>query len=111
MRKGHGVYELIRSDKFSRILERERIRAEFKQIEEFLTNLSTRKKGNRIERREHSAGQHEGRHHPCQRQHIGGSAAMQGLLAQAEENRIEIEVIIIRIKRSGSSCTHSRTLR
>src|SRR5208283_3708257 len=38
-----GVYELIKSDKFARILERERIRTEFKLIEEFLTNLSTGK--------------------------------------------------------------------
>ncbi|MGI0134399.1 MAG: hypothetical protein ACREBW_05525, partial [Candidatus Micrarchaeaceae archaeon] len=36
-----GIYELVRSDKVARILEKERIRIEFKLMEDFLTNLST----------------------------------------------------------------------
>jgi protein pelota len=38
-----GIYELIKSNKVELILQKERIRTEFRLIEEFLTNLSTGK--------------------------------------------------------------------
>ena len=92
MRKGLGVYELIRSDKFSRILERERIRAEFKLIEEFRTNLSTRKSKYGIENVSIALDNMEAGI-ILVNDNILGDPAVQELLAQAEENRIEIEVI------------------
>ena len=87
-----GVYELIRSDKFSRILERERIRAEFKLIEEFLTNLSTGKSKYGIENVSIALDNMEASI-ILVNDNILGDPAVQELLAQAEENRVEIEVI------------------
>jgi protein pelota len=87
-----GVYELIKSDKFSRILEREHIRAEFKLIEEFLTNLSTGKSKYGIENVSIALDNMEASM-VLVNDNILGDPAIQDLLARAEENRVEIEVI------------------
>ncbi len=87
-----GVYELIKSDKFSRILEKERIREEFKLIEEFLTNLSTGKSKYGIENVSIALDNMEASM-ILVNDNMLGDPAVQDLLAQAEKNRVEIEVI------------------
>ncbi|MGI0100125.1 MAG: mRNA surveillance protein pelota [Candidatus Micrarchaeaceae archaeon] len=86
-----GVYELIRSDKFARILERERIRTEFKLIEEFLTNLGTGKSrygmsgvDTAIDNMEASV--------VFVNDSVLGNRSIQNVLAKAEKERIKIEV-------------------
>lgn len=86
-----GVYELIKSDKFSRILERERIRTEFRLMEEFLTNLSTGRSkyglGNvEIALENGEAGA------IFVNDSILGDPAVQQILSKAEEERVKIEV-------------------
>lgn len=86
-----GVYELIKSDKFARILEKERIRDEFRLIEDFLTNLSTGKSkygvGNvsiALENMEANV--------ILVNDSILGDPAVQQLLTKAEGDRVKIEV-------------------
>ncbi len=87
-----GVYELIKSNAFSRILERERIRAEFKLIEEFLTSLSTGKSKYGIENVSIVLDNMEASL-ILVNDSLLGDPAVQALLAKAEEDRVEIEVI------------------
>ncbi len=87
-----GVYELIKSDKFARILEKERIRTEFKLIEEFLTNLGTGKSKYGIENVTIALENSEASL-ILVNDSILGDPAVQALLSDAEKDRIEIEVI------------------
>jgi protein pelota len=87
-----GVYELIKSDKFSKILEKEHIREEFKLIEEFLTNLSTGKSKYGIENVSIALDNMEA-NILLVNDNILGDPAVQELLSQAEKDRVEIEVI------------------
>lgn len=86
-----GVYELIKSDKFARILEKERIRTEFKLIEEFLTNLSTGKSKYGLANVSIALENNEA-NTIFVNDSILGDSAVQELLGQAEEDRIKIEV-------------------
>ncbi len=86
-----GVYELIKGEKFVRILEKERIRAEFKLIEEFLTNLSTGKSKYGLENVSIAIDNMEA-NTIFINDSILGDNAVQQLLSNAEENRIKIEV-------------------
>ncbi|MGD0729549.1 MAG: hypothetical protein ABR981_05725, partial [Candidatus Micrarchaeaceae archaeon] len=86
-----GVYELIKSDKFSRILEKERIRTEFRIIEEFLTNLSTGKSKYGIENVSIALDNNEVSI-ILVNDSILGDLAVQQLLSDAEKERIKIEV-------------------
>jgi protein pelota len=87
-----GVYELIKSSTFSRILERERIRAEFRLIEEFLTSLSTGKSKYGIENVSIVLDNMEASL-ILVNDSLLGDPAVQALLSKAEEERVEIEVI------------------
>jgi protein pelota len=86
-----GVYELIKSERFSRILERERIRAEFKLIDEFLTNLSTGKSKYGLSNVSIALENMEA-NTIFVNDSILGDPAVQQLLANAEEQHIKIEV-------------------
>lgn len=86
-----GVYELIKSEKFARILERERIRDEFKLIEEFLVNLSTGKSKYGLDNVSISVENMEA-NMIFVNDNILGDNAVQQLLANAEGNRVKIEV-------------------
>jgi protein pelota len=86
-----GVYELIKGERFSRILEKERIRTEFKLIEEFLTNLSTGKSKYGLENVSIALENMEA-DMIFVNDSILGDNAVQHLLADAEEARIKIEV-------------------
>lgn len=86
-----GVYELIKSEKFARILEKERIRTEFKIIEEFLTNLSTGKSKYGLENVSIAVENSEVSMIMVN-DSILGDGAVQQLLAQAESDRVKIEV-------------------
>ena len=86
-----GVYELIKSDKVENLLHRERIRREFKLMDEFLTGLSAgrSKHGNR-EVREAIDGYSASR--VFVNDSVLGDAAVQEVLALAEERNVQIEV-------------------
>jgi protein pelota len=86
-----GVYELIKSDKFSRILQKERIRTEFKLIEEFLTNLSTGKSKYGIENVSIALDNTEV-NIILVNDSILGNPTVQNLLSDAEKERVKIEV-------------------
>ncbi len=86
-----GVYELIKSDKFSKILEKERIRTEFKLIEEFLTNLSTGKSKYGIENVSIAFENMEA-NTIFVNDSILGDKAVQELLTDAEGAKVRIEV-------------------
>lgn len=86
-----GVYELIKSEKFARILEKERIRAEFKIIEEFLTNLSTGKSKYGIDNVSIAVENAEA-NIIMVNDSILGDQSVQQLLSDAESSRIKIEV-------------------
>jgi protein pelota len=86
-----GVYELIKSDKFSRILERERIRTEFRLIEEFLTNLSTGKSKYGLENVSIALDNMEV-NTIFVNDSILGDKVVQQLLGDAEKSKVKIEV-------------------
>ncbi len=86
-----GVYELIKSDRFSRILEKERIRTEFKLIEEFLTNLSTGKSKYGLENVSIALENMEA-NTIFVNDSILGDKAIQELLSDAEKSKVKIEV-------------------
>jgi protein pelota len=87
-----GVYELIKSDKFGKILEKERIRTEFKLIEEFLTNLSTGKSKYGLGNVELAMDDAEAST-ILVNDNILGDPAVQELLGRAEEEGVRIEVL------------------
>jgi protein pelota len=87
-----GVYELIKSDKFSMILQKERIRAEFKLIEEFLTNLSTGKSKYGIAN-VRSALEGMEANIILVNDNVLGDPETQQILGKAEKDGIKIEVI------------------
>jgi protein pelota len=86
-----GVYELIKSDKFARILEKERIRTEFRLIEEFLTNLSTGKSKYGLENVSIALENMEV-NTLFVNDSMLGDLAVQKLLEDAEEGKVKIEV-------------------
>jgi len=86
-----GVYELIKSDKFARILERERIRTEFKLIEEFLTNLSTGKSKYGIDNVKTALENMEAGT-VFVNDSVLGDTKIQQLLGKAEKEGVKIEV-------------------
>jgi len=86
-----GVYELIKSEKFARILEKERIRTEFQLIEEFLTNLSTGKSKYGLANVEIAMDNMQA-NMIFVNDSILGDPAVQKLLADAEEGKVKIEV-------------------
>jgi len=86
-----GVYELIKSSKFSRILQKERIRTEFKLMDEFLTNLSTGKSKYGLENVS-IALENMSANMIFVNDSILGDPAVQKLLGDAEESRVKIEV-------------------
>lgn len=86
-----GVYELIRSDRFSRILERERIRTEFRLMEEFLTNLSTGRSKYGLENVSIALENVEA-NMIFVNDSILGDIAVQKLLNDAEKSDVRIEV-------------------
>jgi protein pelota len=86
-----GVYELIKSDKFAKILQKERIRTEFKLIEEFLTNLSTGKSKYGLENVSIAIDNSEA-NTIFVNDSILGDNAVQQILADAEEAKLKIEV-------------------
>ncbi|MDE1871020.1 MAG: mRNA surveillance protein pelota [Candidatus Micrarchaeota archaeon] len=86
-----GVYELIKSDRFARILERERIRDEFKLIEEFLVNLSTGKSKYGLDNVSIALDNMEA-NTVFVNDNMLGDSAVQQLLAKAEEGHVRIEV-------------------
>jgi protein pelota len=87
-----GVYELIKSDKFSMILQKERIRAEFKLIEEFLTNLSTGKSKYGIANVRSTLEGMEA-NLILVNDNVLGDPEIQQILGKAEKDGIKIEVI------------------
>jgi len=86
-----GIYELIKSDKFSRILEKERIRTEFKLIEEFLVNLNSGRSKYGVDKVE-IALENMDANKILVNDSILGDPAVQQILAKAEEDRVKIEV-------------------
>jgi protein pelota len=86
-----GVYELIKSDRFTHILERERIRAEFKLIEEFLANLSTGKSKYGLANVAAALDNMEA-NTVFVNDSVLGDAKVQQLLGRAEKEHVKIEV-------------------
>ena len=86
-----GVYELIRSDRFAMILEKERIRSEFRLMEEFLTNLGGGRSKYGVDNVSEAV---EGMEPDVVlvNDSVLGEKPIQDLLAMAEENRVRIEV-------------------
>ena len=86
-----GVYELIKSGKFARILEKERIRDEFRLIDDFLTNLSTGKSKYGMDNVDMALKSMEA-DVILVNDSVLGDPAIQKLLARAEGDRVKIEV-------------------
>ncbi len=86
-----GVYELIKSEKFAKVLEKERIRSEFKLIEEFLSNLSTGKSKYGLEN-VGIALENSWADTVFVNDSMLGDPAVQKILSDAEKNRVKIEV-------------------
>ncbi len=86
-----GVYELIRSERVAKVLEKERIRMEFVLMEEFLSNVGMERAsygphavGNAIESYEAKT--------VIVNDNVIGQKEIQEVLAMAEKNKIRIEV-------------------
>lgn len=86
-----GIYELVRSDKVARILEKERIRIEFKLMEDFLTNLSTMRSKYGIDNVNDAIDNGEAST-ILVNDSVLGDQKIQELLSKAEEQRVNIEV-------------------
>lgn len=86
-----GIYELIRSDKVSRILERERIRQEFALMEQFLTGLSTGRSKYGADSVSNAVAEYEAKA-VLVNDNLLGDVAVQLVLEGAERNHVKIEV-------------------
>ncbi len=87
-----GVYELIRSEEFGRILQGERIRQEFIMMEEFLKGLSTQKSKYGVENVGKALDEY-GADRILVNDSVLGDAKVQTLLDSAERRGVRIEVI------------------
>ncbi len=86
-----GVYELIKSDKVALLLQKERIRIEFKIMEEFLNGLDSGKSKSGADE-VNAAIENYGASLLLVNDSVLGDPKMQAVLANAEKNKIRIEV-------------------
>jgi protein pelota len=86
-----GIYELIRSDRVGRILERERIRQEFALMEQFLTGLSVGRSKYGAEGVSKAIEDYEAKA-VLVNDSMLGERGVQAVLEKAERNRVKIEV-------------------
>ncbi len=86
-----GVYELIKSDKVAMLLQRERIRIEFKLMEEFLNGLDSGKSKSGSEAVDEAIENYEASVLMVN-DSVLGDPKMQKVLANAEKNNVKIEV-------------------
>lgn len=86
-----GVYELIKSEKVESILNRERIRAEFKYMEEFLGGLGSGKSKSGIDDVLEAIESYEAKA-ILVNDSVLGNPKIQGLLGSAEEKKLRIEI-------------------
>lgn len=87
-----GVYELIKSDKVAKLLEKERIRTEFKLMEEFLTGLGPGLSKQGVEEVSRALEEHR-TNTILVNDNTLGDPKFQEVLAKAEEKGVKIEVI------------------
>ena len=86
-----GIYELIKSDKVSGLLAKERIRSEFKLMEDFLNGLGTGKSRSGAESVNEAIGSYEAST-VLVNDSVLSDPAVQKVLANAEKNKVKIEV-------------------
>jgi protein pelota len=86
-----AVYELIKGDKVAELLHKERIRAEFKLMEEFLNGLSTGKSKSGTEAVKEAVEGYEATV-ILVNDSVLGNQGIQRLLGEAEEKKLKIEV-------------------
>ncbi len=86
-----GIYELIKSEKVEKLLAKERIRIEFKLMEEFLNNLMTGKSKSGAEAVSEAIENYEAKV-VMVNDNVLGDPEIQKVLARAEKNRVKIEV-------------------
>ncbi len=86
-----GVYELIKSEKVAELLKRERIRIEFKLMEEFLNGLDPGKSKFGIKDVDEAIDNYEASM-VFVNDSVLGDPKMQKVLANAEKNKVKIEV-------------------
>ncbi len=86
-----GVYELIKSDKVEGLLHKERIRREFKLMDEFLTGLSADKSKHGAKKVMEAVDSYSAAR-VLVNDSVLGDAEMQKVLALAEERNVQIEV-------------------
>ncbi|MGH2638026.1 MAG: hypothetical protein ACRDF4_01860, partial [Rhabdochlamydiaceae bacterium] len=85
------IFELVRRYKVARILEKERIRIEFKLMEDFLTNLSTMRSKYGVDNVSDALDNGEAST-ILVNDSVLGNQEIQALLATAEERKVNIEV-------------------
>ncbi len=86
-----GIYELIKSEKVELLLERERIRQEFKLMEDFLNNLSTGKSKSGAKEVENAIENYEAKV-VLVNDTVLGTREIQRVLEKAERSKVKIEV-------------------
>jgi protein pelota len=86
-----GVYELIKSDRVATLLQRERIRIEFKLMEEFLNGLDPGKSKSGAEEVGEAINNYEAKT-VLVNDSVLGDPGVQKVLANAEKSRVKIEV-------------------
>ncbi|MCW6159891.1 MAG: mRNA surveillance protein pelota [Candidatus Micrarchaeales archaeon] len=86
-----GIYELIKGEKVAALLQRERIRMEFKLMEDFLNNLSTGKSKSGVKDVGEAIENYEA-NVIMVNDLVLSKPEVQKVLASAEEKRIKIEV-------------------
>ncbi len=86
-----AVYELIRGDKVAELLQKERIRMEFKLMEGFLSGLSTGKSKSGAEQVKEAIGDYDATI-VLVNDSVLGDPKIRELLEMAEKNKVRIEV-------------------
>ena len=86
-----GVYELVKGERVAQLLHGERIRAEFKLMEEFLSGLESGRSKAGLEKVGEAARDYDAKT-ILVNDSVLGDQAVQGVLADAERVRIRIEV-------------------